>query len=295
MYKSMNIKVHDTENISDIISNVFDMMSTALNANEDVEIDFTDYTSCSPILCILLPILIESTYRKVHFLLSDEIKKVYFPNGLDTQSIRLSKFRATMQAYKNTDYIPLVKFASSSSEEDSMDKIIGIVEDVIISQIGDIPNVSTGLRYIIGECIDNIVQHSKSQYGTICAKVNKERKYIDLCIADNGITLLGSYKNNNDEDICSDLEAIMAANLGISTKNLPDAENRGFGIVTSKRMLIEGLQGQFFMISGNAMTVSSNNCRQYVELQEDIPCKGTIVIYRIPYINNDFNYIKYIE
>lgn len=102
------------------------------------------------------------------------------PKVINCKNMRLSNFRAMMQAYKQKDYIPIIKFASSSSEEDSMDEIIGIVEDVVISQIGDVSNVSTGLRYIIGENIDNIVQHSKSQYGMICAKVNRERKYVEL-------------------------------------------------------------------------------------------------------------------
>lgn len=291
----MKIKVHITDNINDIISNVFDMISKAMDTDEEIEFDLKETTSFSPVLCVLLPVLMESTKTKVKFLLPCDVQNMYFPKGLDTRCMRLSNFRAMMQTYRKEDYIPLIKFASSPSAEDYMDEIISIVEDIVIFQIGEVANISTGLRYIIGESIDNIVQHSKSQYGIICAKVNREEMYVDLCIGDNGITLLGSYKENKDEDICSDLEAIMAANQGISTKNLPNAENRGFGIITSKRMLVEGLQGQFFMISGNAMTIVSSSCRQYVELQEDIPCKGTIVIYRIPYNNREFNYIKYIE
>jgi hypothetical protein len=43
------------------------------------------------------------------------------------------------------------------------------------------------------------------------------------------------------------------ANQGISTKNLPNAENRGYGILTSKKMIIGGLSGNFIMLSGNAL------------------------------------------
>ena len=57
----------------------------------------------------------------------------------------------------------------------------------------------------------------------------------------------------------ADMEAIKAANRGLSSKNLPDAENRGFGIRTSKQMLIHGLGGQYLMISGSSLYLKSCN------------------------------------
>lgn len=68
-----------------------------------------------------------------------------------------------------------------------------------------------------------------------------------------------------------DKEAIKAANRGISSKNLPDAENRGYGIQTSKRMLVEGLGGQYLMISGGCLYLKT------------------------PVNSSKFNYVNYIE
>lgn len=59
----------------------------------------------------------------------------------------------------------------------------------------------------------------ESERGYIFSQAYPTKKYLDICIADNGI----------------------------STKNLPEAENRGFGIKTSKKMLIDGLSGIFVL------------------------------------------------
>ena len=56
------------------------------------------------------------------------------------------------------------------------------------------------------------------------------KKYLDICIADQGIGLLGSYKKVPNNEIIDDMEAMKAANRRISSKNRPEAESRGYGI-----------------------------------------------------------------
>ena len=138
---------------------------------------------------------------------------------------------------------------------------------------------------------------SRGNLACACTRIyiNKEEQYLDICIADKGITLLGSYRENDDTDIVSDMEALKAANRGISTKNLPNAENRGYGLITSKKMLTNGLGGLFIMISGLAILIKSETFNEYAELPEGLSCKGTIVICRMPFDNKDFNYINYVE
>ena len=110
-----------------------------------------------------------------------------------------------------------------------------------------------------------------------------------------GVTLLGSYRRLSDNEISTDLEAIKAANRGISSKNLPNAENRGYGIYTSKRMLVEGLEGQYLMISGGCLYVKSPKFDGFYSLPENLRWDGTIISLRIPYANENFNYVKYLE
>lgn len=119
--------------------------------------------------------------------------------------------------------------------------------------------------------------------------------YLDICMADNGVTLLGSYKKLSDNEIIDDLEAIKAANRGISSKNLPEAENRGYGIQTSKRMLVEGLGGQYLMISGSCLYLKSPGHDNVYSVPDGLRWNGTIVALRIPVDSSQFNYVNYLE
>ena len=91
------------------------------------------------------------------------------------------------------------------------------------------------------------------------------------------------------------LTSYKAANRGISSKNLPDAENRGFGIKTSKQMLIEGLAGQYLMISGGSLYFKRPGFDSFYSMPDCLRWNGTIVALRIPYNSSTFNYIHYIE
>ena len=102
-------------------------------------------------------------------------------------------------------------------------------------------------------------------------------------------------KGNEINKIATDLEAIKAANRGISSKNLPDAENRGFGIKTSKQMLIEGLGGQYLMISGSSLYFKCPVFDSFYIMPYGLRWGGTIVAMSIPYLSSTFNYINYIE
>ncbi len=94
----------------------------------------------------------------------------------------------------------------------------------------------------------------------------------------------------------NEAEALKFANEGYSTKNLPEAENRGFGISSTKSMIVEGLGGAFFMLSGGAFHRHDINGSSYVRLPESISWDGTVILMRIPLtVNNSFDYMKYIR
>ena len=294
----MDIKVNiqDQGNILECLSSVFDIVqSVKRTEGGSVVLDFSNIHTQSPVLTLPLSILLSGTNKELTYVLSDELKEAHLGNQIIADELRLSAFKAQMQAYSQTTFLPIVAFPATKAKEDEKDSIQSVVENILIQQIGSVGNISLGLRYIIGECIDNIIQHAKSDYGYIAAQTNKESQYLDICIADKGITLLGSYRENNDTDIVSDMEALKAANRGISTKNLPNAENRGYGLITSKKMLTTGLGGLFIMISGSAILIKSETFNEYAELPEGLSCKGTIVICRMPFDNKDFNYINYVE
>lgn len=86
------------------------------------------------------------------------------------------------------------------------------------------------------------------------------------------------------------------ANEGYSTKNRPEAENRGYGISTSKEMLVVGMKGAFFMLSGGAFHRYENGANDYFDLRDIFRWNGTVILLRIPInVPKNFNYTDYLE
>ena len=214
---------------------------------------------------------------------------------LSASGKRLGTFIAEMESFSEADYLPIIEFPSNADKADTFASVISLIENIIIKQAGIKNNVATGLKYMIDECTDNILEHSQSEFGYISSAIDKENGVLEVCIADKGITILGSYRANKDADINSDLEALQAANRGISTKNRPNAENRGYGLMTTKKMAVSGLGGAFAMISGSTIFVYDKSGRKFIDSSNSLHIPGTIITIRIPYSNPDFNYINHIE
>ena len=259
-------------------------------------IDFSDIGVVTPLYVLPLVVYLNTNDRDIEIShTSDYLQIIGFDKGLMPDQMRNSEFLAIMEKYSRKNFIPIISFPATKNNDDKKDAILATVETIICRQSGLSPNVAIGVKYMLGEYVDNIIQHANSERGYIFAQSFPQNGYLDICIADSGITLLGSYKTLVDNEIETDLEAIQAANRGISTKILPNAENRGYGIITSKKMLVEGLDGSFIMMSGDALHLYNSESRKFIEMPEGIRWNGTIIALRIPYVNKDFQYINYIE
>lgn len=155
------------------------------------------------------------------------------------------------------------------------------------------------VSYFLDEMVCNMQQHSKSEKGFAFAKYNTELNTIDLCLADKGITIYGSFIEKQlylDLIGNSDAQALSLAKDGYSTKNLPNAENRGYGISSNAKLIVDGLNGVFSIMSGNALLLYDKSAINIFELPESIEWGGTLVIARIPVnIPQSFNFYKYIS
>ena len=266
------------------------------SADDNITLDFSAVKFVTPLFVLPLVVYFNSCNKNISITgIGDYLQTIEFTKGILPDKMRKSEFIAVMEKYTRKTYVPIISFPALKDNDDEKDAILTTVESLIVRQLCIAPNVATGLKYMIGESIDNIIQHAYSERGYIFAQSYPNKGYLDICIADSGITLLGSYKTLADNEIESDLEAIQAANRGMSTKNLPNAENRGYGIITSKKMLIDGLGGSFIMMSGNAIHLYNSEYRKFIETPSNIRWNGTIIALRIPYINKDFQYINYIE
>ena len=202
----------------------------------------------------------------------------------------------SLYGYENKSYIPICKFTLGRNT----DEFQSIAQSIIQKQIGGGQKMRTPLSYFLSELICNINEHSRSEYGYIYSQYLQKEKCLDICIADDGITVYGSYvKSGKYVNIIGEDEAqaLKLANDGYSTKNRPEAENRGYGISSSKKMRVEGLDGAFFMLSGNAFHRHDKQGKSvFINLPEEICWQGTIILMRIPVdIDSDFDYRIYIK
>lgn len=236
------------------------------------------------IKCQGVPAYIDSYFDLVHFhepLLIDE--------NMDLENM--------LSSYVHRSYIPVCRFDLCKSNVDALQTVL---QRVIERQCNADSKITTPLSYFLGELICNMNQHSHGKYGYIFSQyLNKRENSIDIILADDGITVYGSYARTGkylDKIGNNDAEALRLANEGYSTKDLPESENRGFGISTSKNMLVDGLKGSFFMLSGNAFhryDVGSGST--FISLPSNIYWHGTIILMRIPVnVPTGFNYLKYV-
>ena len=155
------------------------------------------------------------------------------------------------------------------------------------------------LTYLFDELICNIQQHAQTDKGYAYLMCNKEVNAIEILIADYGITIYGSYvvaQKHLDKLGDSDAEALNLAQNGYSVKNLPDTENRGYGISSNMKMVVEGLHGEFAALSGNALLLQVQNKRKILALPHEVDFKGTMIMVRIPaQVPNGFTIYDYMS
>ena len=276
---------------------VVDIMSQVEASGEsEVTIDFSDTQFVSPVFALSLIVYLTRCGKRVTVINPTEYLGLIgmADGGIKPDRMRQTEFLATMEKYASKTYIPIIDFAAERNS-DAKEAVSSLVENMIISQLSIERNVAIGFKYMVDETLDNITEHSESDRGYIFAQAYPQKGFLDVCIADRGVTLLGSYQKLQNNEIATDMEAIKAANRGISSKNLPDAENRGYGIRTSKGMLVDGLGGQYMMISGGGLYFKRPGYDSFCRMPEGLRWNGTIVAMRIPYQSPQFNFIDYIE
>ncbi len=291
-----NINVHSNSLSNGLIPTVRIMSQIeSLPVGSDAIIDFSQTQFISPVFVLSLLVYLKKSGRNVTLShMNEYMQVIHMDNPIQPDSMRSTQFKAYMQRYNLKSYIPVISFPATSKTDDK-ENILTFVENLIVHQLSIPRNIVSGLKYMIDEIIDNITEHSHSERGYIFAQAYPNSRYLDICIADDGVTLLGSYQTNPGIEIADDLEALKAANRGVSSKNLPDAENRGYGIFTTKKMLVNGLKGQYMMMSGSSLYLKSSGIDRFLCLPDNLRWNGTIVAFRMPYDVPDFNYINYIE
>lgn len=266
---------------------------------EEVVWDFADTSFFHPFFLAPLSIYKNRCDKRIQLanissLMRSYLDLVCFENffcSADNQRLNDS-----LLSYMEKTYIPICRF---DLQYDNVDDMQSIVQDIIERQSKASSKIKTPLSYFLGELICNITQHSKGRFGYVFSQYLSKEKCINICIADDGITVYGSYVRTQKYLQLignSEAEALKMANEGYSTKDLPESESRGYGISSSKRMLVEGLGGSFFMLSGGAFHRHDVAGSVYIGLPKSINWNGTIILMKIPVdVPDEFNYIEYVS
>lgn len=269
----------DTPHLASCVQPYYELAQEINTAEDpDITLDFSRCRYLTPALILCLENLLLTSKKN--------IRCINLTSYLQTIGFADSKQHSNK---RRTTYLPIISF-----NPDEQGNIINDIITVLKVQNQIPANIISGLRYILQELIDNIREHSESAYGQTLVQAFPKHGFIDIALANEGLTIKENYKKKNIL-FRTDTQAMKAANSRISSKNRPDAESRGFGIFTSKKMSVKGLAGQFMMISGNAMYYKDEKHEFIISTPKDTKLQGSVVAMRIYYNNPSFNIYSYIE
>lgn len=235
------------------------------------------------------------TYNKLFSLLSTEATFVE-ENDLLYCMQNIYKMANSEDGCINQSSDNLLCFNAMSNSESA--SCISKVLETLKCACSEYKSISMPLSYMLDELVCNIQQHSLANMGILSVCIDNANNYMDICIADNGIGILGSYVNHEKylNQLDDDADAICLAREGYSTKNLPATENRGYGISSNAKWIVDGMGGEFSIISGKALYVESRLTSKIFSIPENVEWPGTMISVRIPMnVPETFNIYDYIS
>jgi hypothetical protein len=222
----------------------------------------------------------------------------YFLGGFQPDNYSPEEYSVILDSYMNKTYLPLTNFPSTTLAQHTevRERILEFISQRVRQRLNLDAQLYSAVTYLIDEAVNNIKDHAQTERGFMFTQFYPKAEYMDLCIADAGVTILGSYQAAGRVDITTDAQAIQAALSGESTK---DVSGRGFGIRTSRRMLVNGLGGRFYLMSGNAFLFSHPGENEEIKIfpnNSGLHWNGTYLALRIPVQKNvKFRYNDYLE
>lgn len=240
-------------------------------AQEKLIFNFSKLKWACPSLILPLSAYIRETGSSYNFVdspIKSYFDAINFPRGINT----ISQFEA--EERKNRTYTPISVL--EKDEKEKRERLETLFQEMVYKILGANESAKNAIYYPISELVTNIFEHSKKNRGFIFGQFYPQKKCVDICIADRGRGAAGAYLEEKGLRL-SDEDAIREVMVGHSTK--PNT-GRGYGVRTSKRVVCEGLNGSFMLISGTAALVS-NGTQEILTSLPDFYWPGVIVAYRI--------------
>ena len=283
--KNVQIRISNNDNF---IQQFGVLYSTFKNIDklERVNFDLTAARWLCPV--IILPIAAYITKTRSTFVKTQNpstdayLDMIHFPKGINSVS-ELKK-----AVHKGKTYVPIsVLERDKGTERENLESMFS---SLIYQLLGSIPGAQNAIYYPIAELVTNIFEHSRDYVGFIFGQYYPKKEYLDICIVDMGRGLAQAYKDEMNLTV-SDGQAIEEVLKGQSTKTL---QERGYGIRTSKKVVCEGLNGEFVILSGTTALISSQSSEKLVSLP-NFYWQGVVVSCRIPKPKGGIDISVYLE
>jgi len=214
---------------------------------------------------------------------------VRFPEGFDLKSH--PHLGHNLKRYNLESFTPIVVFPT---EGESRESAIGMVLNVIHQQCKYTGVFKQAVDYFVSELTNNVADHSNEPTGALFAQCYPEQGFIDITIWDGGIGVLASYLKTDKFEVNNEVDAIQAAVNGKSTKDR--AESRGFGLSTSRSLIVNGLGGTFLLWSGMTMFIDNVNRKHILKVDDSAFYQGCFLALRLPlHQRKEFDFYKLIE
>lgn len=310
--KTITLPNRISDNFGSAITEIFKLIKeiSTIDIEENIHIDYSKVDFTHPFFTLPLLLLLKNKKKEgynidlstnfVKASVQSYMDNIFYPDILACEEKSAEEITDILNRYRNKNYIPLISFpiGTDLTTIEIRDRFISHLNNLIfdIIKTTEQPQLKTAISYMTDELLSNIVHHAAEDNGYILAQNYPTKGYIDICIADIGRTLLQSYETfeNNKHQVENHKNALKAALSGKSTKGQID---RGYGISTSTKMLCEGLNGSFFMFSGNSFASINAQQKDIIEIEiPGISWQGVLIFLRIPsIIPANFNYINYLE
>jgi len=146
---------------------------------------------------------------------------------------------------------------------------------------------------LIGELIGNIYEHSEFSNASMMAQIYERKSLVEITILDDGISIPGCFEKYGIA-IPSDYDAILSAINGtISTKT--EDEPRGFGLRSSVRSCVDGIDAQLLLVSRNGALYKNKYKEIVYNIEGANQLIGTLISIRAQYPVPQVNIYDHID
>jgi anti-sigma regulatory factor (Ser/Thr protein kinase) len=299
MIKRIKVVRPQNENMGESFKSLLRLLGDVneLQPNDSVVIDLSDINFVHPFLILplsTLAVFLKDENISVEFIYNGNCKSyldtINFPYGFNPSETE--NWNEILATYSKKTYLPICAIPSKKNCEAIRETLISVFENILILQLKITGQLKQSISYLLSEAITNIVDHADVDAGFIMVQNYPSKDFLDVCIADAGNGILKTY--GRFIEVTSDEQAMTQAVTGKSTKD--QSVTRGYGISTSRKMLVKGLGGKYFLFSGAAFYYYSKDQELINAIDSSFRWQGTMLALRIPKVAPpNFNFYDYLE